>query len=146
MGSRSSKYSFGYLGGFVLIYSGLESIKNANMITLSYSRNKEPLYKCFLTGFMLSITSPLSILFWLGIYGSVLAKTAQTNGTESLLIYSSMIFLGLTFWDLFVAALTTGFQKLLSAKSLIAISIISGASLVVFGIYFGYQGINTLWS
>ena len=131
-------------GGFVLIYSGFESIKNANTITLSYSRNKEPLYKCFLTGFMLSITSPLSILFWLGIYGSVLAKTAQTNGTESLLIYSSMIFLGLTFWDIFVAVLTTGFRKLLSAKSLIAISIISGASLVVFGIYFGYQGIDAL--
>ena len=131
-------------GGFVLIYSGYESIKNANTFTLSYSRNKEPLYKCFLTGFMLSITSPLSILFWLGIYGSVLAKTAQTNGTESLLIYSSMIFLGLTFWDLFVAALTTGFRRLLSSKSLIAVSIISGASLVGFGVYFGYQGINAL--
>ena len=131
-------------GGFVLIYSGYESIKNANTITLSYSRNKEPLYICFLTGFMLSITSPLSILFWLGIYGSVLAKTAQTNGTESLLIYSSMIFLGLTFWDLFVAALTTGFRRLLHSKSLIAISIISGASLVGFGVYFGYQGINAL--
>jgi threonine/homoserine/homoserine lactone efflux protein len=131
-------------GGFVLIYSGIESIKNANTITLSYSRQKDSLFKCFLTGFIMSITSPLSILFWLGIYGSVLAKTAQTNGTESLLIYSSMIFLGLTFWDVFVAALTTGFRKLLNVKSLIAISIVSGASLIVFGIYFGYQGIDAL--
>jgi threonine/homoserine/homoserine lactone efflux protein len=131
-------------GGFVLIYSGIESIKNANTITLSYSRQKDSLFKCFLTGFIMSITSPLSILFWLGIYGSVLAKTAQTNGTESLLIYSSMIFLGLTFWDVFVAALTTGFRKLLNVKSLIAISIVSGASLIVFGLYFGYQGIDAL--
>jgi threonine/homoserine/homoserine lactone efflux protein len=133
-------------GGFVLIYSGIESIKNANTITLSYSRQKDSLVKCFLTGFIMSITSPLSILFWLGIYGSVLAKTAQTNGTESLLIYSSMIFLGLTFWDVFVAALTTGFRKLLNVKSLIAISIVSGASLIVFGLYFGYQGIDALLS
>lgn len=133
-------------GGFVLIYSGVESIKNANTITLSYSRQKDSLLKCFLTGFIMSITSPLSILFWLGIYGSVLAKTAQTNGTESLLIYSSMIFLGLTFWDLFVAALTTGFRKLLNVKSLIAISILSGASLILFGLYFGYQGIDALWN
>ena len=131
-------------GGFVLIYSGIESIKNANTISLSYSRQKDSLFKCFLTGFIMSITSPLSILFWLGIYGSVLAKTAQTNGTESLLIYSSMIFLGLTFWDVFVAALTTGFRKLLNVKSLIAISIVSGASLIVFGLYFGYQGIDAL--
>jgi threonine/homoserine/homoserine lactone efflux protein len=95
---------------------------------------------------MLSITSPLSILFWLGIYGSVLAKTAQTNGTESLLLYSGMIFLGLTFWDVFVAALTTWFRQLLNVKSLIVISMISGASLVVFGLYFGYQGIDALWN
>jgi len=131
-------------GGFVLIYSGIESIKNANTISLSYSRQKDSLFKCFLTGFIMSITSPLSILFWLGIYGSVLAKTAQTNGTESLLIYSSMIFLGLTFWDVFVAALTTGFRRLLNVESLIAISIVSGASLIVFGLYFGYQGIDAL--
>ena len=131
-------------GGFILIYSGVESIKNANTITLNYSREKESLFKCFFTGFIMSITSPLSILFWLGIYGSVLAKTAQTNGTESLLIYSSMIFLGLTFWDIFVAALTTGFRKLLNVKSLIAISIFSGLSLVIFGLYFSYQGVDAL--
>ena len=133
-------------GGFVLIYSGVESIKNSNTITLNYSRKKESLFKCFLTGFILSISSPLSILFWLGIYGSVLAKTIQTNGTEMLLLYSSMIFLGLTFWDIFVAALTSGFRKLLNVKSLIAISIVSGISLIVFGLYFGYQGIYALWS
>jgi threonine/homoserine/homoserine lactone efflux protein len=131
-------------GAFVLIYSGLESIKGANRITLNYSREKESLFKCFLTGFIMSITSPLSILFWLGIYGSVLVKTAQTNGTESLLIYSSMIFLGLTCWDIFVAALTTSFRKLLNVKSLISITIISGVSLIGFGIYFGYQGLNAL--
>ncbi len=131
-------------GGFILIYSGVESIKNSNTITLTYTRDKESLVKCFIIGFIMSITSPLSVLFWLGIYGSVLAKTAQTNGTESLLIYSSMIFLGLTIWDVFVACLTTGFRKLLTIKSLIAISIISGASLILFGLYFGYQGINAL--
>ncbi|MFF2450037.1 LysE family transporter [Neobacillus sp. NPDC058068] len=133
-------------GGFVLIYSGIESIKNSNNITLNYSRKKESLFKCFLTGFIVSITNPLTILFWLGIYGSILAKTIQTNGTEMLLLYSSMIFLGLIFWDLFVATLISGFRNLLNLKSLIAISIVSGVSLIVFGIYFGYQGIYALWS
>ncbi|OLS36840.1 LysE family transporter [Bacillus sp. MRMR6] len=131
-------------GGFILIYSGVESIKGANSINLNYRREKDTLFKCFITGFIMSITSPLSILFWLGIYGSVLAKTAQTSGTEQLLIYSSMIFLGLTFWDLFVAGLTTGFRRLLNVKSLIAISILSGISLIAFGAYFGYQGIMAL--
>jgi hypothetical protein len=48
-----------------------------------------------------------------------------------------MIFLGLSFWDVFVAALTSGLRKLLNIKSLIAISIVSGVSLIVFGKYFG---------
>ena len=83
--------------------------------------------------------------FWLGIYGSVLAKTAQANGTGELLIYSSMIFIGLTLWDVFVAALTTVFRTFLSDKILKAISVLSGISLIGFGVYFGYQGINALW-
>jgi threonine/homoserine/homoserine lactone efflux protein len=132
-------------GGFILIYSGVESVLVVNSVTLTYGRKKDSLVKCFFTGFIMSITSPLSILFWLGIYGSILAKTAQLNGTSQLLIYSCMIFVGLTLWDIFVAALTTGFRKLLNDRSLKAISIISGISLIGFGVYFGCQGLKALW-
>ncbi len=92
----------------------------------------------------MSITSPLSILFWLGIYGSVLAKTAQVNSSSSLLIYSSMIFLGLTLWDILIAGLTSSLQKFLNTNILKWISILSGISLIGFGVYFGYQGIKAL--
>ena len=131
-------------GGFILLYSGFESILGVNRVNLTYSRKKDSLSKCFFTGFMMSITSPLSILFWLGIHGSVLAKTAQESGTSQLLIYSCMIFVGLTIWDIFVAGLTTGFRKLLNDTSLKIISIISGLSLLGFGGYFGYQGLKAL--
>jgi threonine/homoserine/homoserine lactone efflux protein len=131
-------------GGFILIYSGVEGIIGVKSLTLNESRGKDSLFKCFLTGFIMSITSPLSILFWLGIYGSVLAKTAQVNGTGSLLIYSSMIFLGLTLWDILIAALTTGFRNFLKIGTLRFISIISGVSLIGFGLYFGFQGVNAI--
>lgn len=85
--------------GFVLIYSGMESVLRVNTISLNQYRNRDSLFSCFLTGFIMSVTSPLSILFWLGIYGSVLAKTASSYGTSQLFIYSGMIFLGLTCWD-----------------------------------------------
>lgn len=133
-------------GGFILIYSGIESILGVNSLTLTYSRQQESLFKCFLTGFVMSITSPLSILFWLGIYGSVLAKTAQVNGTGELLLYSSMIFIGLTLWDIFVAALSSSFRKFLNSRILITISILSGLSLIGFGVYFGFQGLVALFN
>ena len=56
----------------------------------------------------------------------------------SLLIYSSMIFLGLTLWDILIAALTTGFRNFLKIGTLRFISIISGVSLIGFGLYFHY--------
>jgi threonine/homoserine/homoserine lactone efflux protein len=132
-------------GGFILIYSGIESIVGARNITLADSRGKDSLFRCFMTGFIMSITSPLSILFWLGIYGSVLAKTAQVNGPGSLLLYSCMIFIGLTLWDILVASMTTGFRRFLNSYSLKAISVISGVSLVGFGVYFGYQGLIAIF-
>src|SRR3954469_285371 len=132
-------------GAFILIYSGVEGLAGLNSITLADSRGKDSLFKCFLTGFIMSITSPLSILFWLGIYGSILAKTAQVNGTGMLLVYSGMIFLGLTLWDILIAALTTGFRRFLNMASLRFITIFSGVSLIGFGLYFGYQGIAALF-
>lgn len=131
-------------GAFVLIYSGVECIIKANNINLAFSRGKESMFKCFFTGFLMSISSPLSILFWLGIYGSILAKTASNYGRTDLLIYSSMIFVGLAIWDIFVAAITTGFRRFLNYGCLRAISILSGISLLGFGLYFGYQGIAAL--
>ena len=131
-------------GAFILLYTGFESILKMDKVTLSYNRARESLLRCFLVGFIMSITSPLSILFWLGIYGSVLAQTAQTEGTSSLLIYSIMIFLGLTIWDVFMASLTSVFRKFLNLRMLKTISVISGLSLLGFGIYFGKKGIAML--
>ena len=131
-------------GAFILLYTGFESILKMDKVTLSYNRARESLLRCFLVGFIMSITSPLSILFWLGIYGSVLAQTAQTEGTSSLLIYSIMIFIGLTIWDVFMASLTSVFRKFLNLRMLKTISVISGLSLLGFGIYFGQKGIAML--
>ena len=132
-------------GGFIFIYTGVEGIISANSIKLDDIRGKDSLFKCFMTGFILSATSPLSFLFWLGIYGSVLAKTAAENGTGMLLLYSTMIFIGLTIWDVTFAALTSGFRRFLNKNTLRIISIISGVTLLLFGVYFSFQGLSKLF-
>ncbi|WP_349305548.1 LysE family transporter [Bacillus sp. FJAT-49736] len=133
-------------GAFVLIYTGVESIVSSKKIPLDFERKKDSLYKCFLTGFIMSISSPLSILFWIGIYGSVLAKTVANNGKQSLIIYSSMIFIGLAIWDIWIAGLTSGFRRFLNNHTLLVISMVSGVSLIAFGLYFGIHGIMVLSS
>ena len=135
------------VGGFILTYTGIESILQINKLKLHLKNNqKDSLFHCFMLGFFMSLTSPMSIIFWLGIYGSILAKTAVSYGTSHLLIYSSMIFIGLTLWDLLVAGLTTGMRRYLNQKSLSIISVVSGLSLVGFGVYFAIQGLRALLS
>lgn len=128
-------------GFFVLMYTGIETIINSNKIVME-SRESSSAFKSFTTGFLMSISNPLTILFWLGIYGSVLAKTASTYGTGELVLYSFGIILGLVLWDIVMAAISSSFRKLLTTRLLIFISIISGLSLICFGLFFGYQALN----
>ncbi|WML41014.1 LysE family transporter [Neobacillus sp. OS1-2] len=135
-----------FFGCFVLMYTGIETFMNAGKINLEYARGKEPLVKSFFSGFLMSISNPLSILFWLGIYGSVLVKTAVTYDTSQLVLYSSAIFIGLLIWDVAMAGVASSSRKYLTSQWLVGISILSGLSLIGFGIYFGMQAFTNLFS
>lgn len=106
-------------GCFVLIYTGVESIINARKIHINDDRNSEPVYKSFFSGFFMSITNPLTILFWLGIYGSILAKTADSYVKADLVLCSCAIFLGLFLWDITMATISSSFRKNFDIKTFI---------------------------
>ncbi|MCM2531207.1 LysE family translocator [Neobacillus pocheonensis] len=134
-----------FFGCFVLIYTGVETLLNANKLNLENSRSREPLIKSFFSGFFMSISNPLTILFWLGIYGSVLAKTVASYESSQLILYSSAIFMGLLIWDITMAGIASNFRKFLTSQLLVGISLLSGVSLIGFGIYFGFQAFTTLF-
>ena len=128
-------------GFFVLMYTGIETIINSGKIVMDHREGGSG-FKSFASGFLMSISNPLTILFWLGIYGSVLAKTASSYGTGELVIYSFGIILGLILWDIVMAAISSSFRKLLTSQLLTIISIISGLSLIGFALFFGYQALK----
>ncbi|CAM4008420.1 LysE family transporter [Mesobacillus thioparans] len=128
-------------GFFVLLYTGIETIFNSGKIMMDRREGDSGL-KSFISGFFMSISNPLTILFWLGIYGSVLAKTASSYGTGELVLYSFGIILGLILWDIVMAAISSSFRNLLTTRLLTLISLISGISLIGFALYFGYQGLK----
>lgn len=132
-------------GCFVLIYTGVEGIIRAGKIAENNLRNNEPLSKSFFSGFFMSISNPLTILFWLGIYGSVLAKTVSNFNNDELIMYSAAIFCGLLIWDFSMALMASSFRRFLSPYLLKVISIISGLSLIGFGTYFGNEAIKRLF-
>lgn len=129
-------------GFFVLVYTGVEGLIGAGKIELKNGTRDASLSKSFITGFFMSISNPLTILFWLGIYGSVLAKTATIYEHTELLYFSSAIILGLIIWDVCMAAVASSFRKLLTTKLLTIITIISSISLIGFGLYFGFEAVK----
>jgi L-lysine exporter family protein LysE/ArgO len=127
-------------GCFVLIYTGVESMANAGkLLVKEYRGQKESPAKSFTAGFFLTLSNPLSILFWLGIYGSILAKMAEKYGAWDLLFYSSGIFVGILIWDFTMASISSGFGKFVNDKVLVSISRLAGLILICFGLYFGFQ-------
>ncbi|HEY0828378.1 MAG TPA: LysE family transporter [Bacilli bacterium] len=132
-------------GFFVLIYTGVESLQSASRMAEVRTSGVESNSRSFLSGFLLSLSNPLTILFWLGIYGSVLAETAATYRTHDLVIYSCAIILGVSLWDLSMACLASSFRKFLTTRILTFISILSGLSLIGFGLYFGLEAFRALF-
>lgn len=131
-------------GAFVLIYTGIEGLVSASKFKTSSERNSDSLGKSFFTGFFMSLFNPLSILFWLGIYGSILSTTVKQYGPGEVLFYSSAIFLGLFIWDISMATISTFFRNYFATKFLKVVSFVSSFSLIGFGIYFGIQGFALL--
>ncbi|MFJ7825112.1 LysE family transporter [Psychrobacillus sp. NPDC096623] len=133
-------------GCFVLIYTGIESILTLNSIKLSSDQEKRVrLRQSLSSGFLLSLLNPLTILFWLGIFGSVLAEASQNFTGNQLLLYSFAIIAGIILWDTFMAFLSSGARKFLSNKFLVIISIISSLSMLAFGIYFGIKAYQLIF-
>ncbi|MBO1513607.1 LysE family transporter [Metabacillus bambusae] len=138
---KSFLWIFGF---FVLVYTGMESLLGAGKITIQNQRAKVTYSRSFMSGFFMSLANPLTIMFWLGIYGSVLANAVTSYSTNQLILYSSAIIIGLLIWDFTMACVASTFRRFLTNQLLITISVISGLSLIGFGLYFGYQAFNLL--
>lgn len=132
-------------GCFVLVYTGIESVMGARQLTAEYRSADESVFKSFLSGFFMSLSSPLTILFWLGIYGSVLAETASSSHTHELIIYSCAIIAGILLWDFSMACVASSFRRFLTNGLLAFISLVSGLFLIGFGVYFGREAFKLLF-
>jgi L-lysine exporter family protein LysE/ArgO len=135
-----------FFGFFVLLYTGIESLIGAGKMVERDNQKTESLLKSSLSGFFMSLSSPLSILFWIGIYGSVMENTFASFGINQLLLYSGAIVLGILIWGVTMACVASSFRKYLTEKILVWISIFSGLSLIGFGIFFGINAIQIVLS
>lgn len=133
-------------GCFVLLYTGIESLLSLHKIEMDSKTGKRTrLRQSIMTGFFMSFLNPLTILFWLGIYGSILAKTANISTGYEIILVSIAILIGIILVDFIYAFLSSVARKLLSTKLLKTVSFMSAVLMIGFGIYFGKQAYQVLF-
>lgn len=133
-------------GCFVLMYTGIENLLSLHKIEKNLkSSYSVRLRRSMRSGFLMSLLNPLTILFWLGIYGSILAKATGVSTEYQIVINSLAILVGIMLVDLIMSFLSSGARRLLSTRLLKIISIFTSFSMIGFGIYFGIQAFQALF-
>ncbi|MCY0896213.1 MAG: LysE family transporter [Alicyclobacillaceae bacterium] len=134
-------------GSVVLVYLGLQSLYSARSEIVFLTQEAASLSQALTSGFLMAISNPLNILFWFGIYGSLLAKTAETSGQRAQSFMETLgIFVGLATWDLWMAVLASSFRKWASPQVMRIVSVAAGAALIAFGLYFAFQAHRQIFS
>jgi threonine/homoserine/homoserine lactone efflux protein len=137
------KIFLGIAGSIILIYLGAISVKDFFRIVKSNSKSPQRLFESsFATGYVLAISSPMTIVWWTGVFGALLAS--QTNSPTNLTAFFSClsILLGCFLWVFSLAAALHFGKKIINEKTTGFISLIAGIFLIGFGLYFMYQAVK----
>jgi len=130
-------------GLIFLMYLGIKTLsKKQNNSELTVNENKG-LLKDYLTTFTLTITNPLTILFFIALFGGLGLSSSGKGNIDSILLVLG-VFLGSGVWWLFLSGLTYTMRKKLGNKTLKRIDLISGLIIITFGILITIDLINEM--
>jgi threonine/homoserine/homoserine lactone efflux protein len=139
------KIILGIAGSLVLIYLGIVSAKEFFRPSESAGNLPRRLFKnSFVTGYVLAITSPMTIVWWTGVFGALLASQTNTVTNLSAFLSCFSILLGCFLWVSCLAVTLHFGKKYITEKTTGFISLIAGIFLSGFGLYFMYQAVNSL--
>ncbi|MCP3031051.1 LysE family translocator [Halobacillus sp. A1] len=137
-------------GSLVLTYTGIQSFLSKEE-TLTEARfegdhRQTSLIRPYLTGLSIAAFNPMNILFWLGVYGSVLSDSFHGDDLVKAFYINSAVFIGIGLWNLNLA-LTVHFSKvLLNPVILRMVSLGSSLFLTGLGVYFAIKAIFKITS
>jgi len=133
-------------GFFVLMYTGIENLLTLNTISLDPKFRKiVRLRHSILAGLLMAFLNPLTILFWLGIYGSILVSGGGALSGLEIIIISITILLGIALVDFLMAFFSSSSRNILSTSFLKGVSFVSSICMIGFAIYFGMQAFHALF-
>jgi len=139
------KIILGIGGGIILLYLGVMSVKEFFQKHSTAANKPRRFFKnSYVAGYTLAFFSPMTIVWWIGVFGATLA--AQTNTFHNVHAFLSClsILLGCFLWVLFIATALHWGKKIINDKFVRLVSLIAGAFLIFFGIYFLQRAVRLL--
>ena len=139
------KIVLGVGGSLILIYLGALSVKEFFRKAVTAKNKPHRLFKAsFVTGYVLAISSPMTIVWWTGVFGALLAAQTHAQANISAFFSCLSILLGCFFWVFFLSTALHWGKKIINEKITRLISLFAGCFLIVFGIYFLCRAINLI--
>lgn len=130
----------GIAGSFILIYLGASGVRDYFKKSPSPNRGKYRIFKSsFVAGFALAISSPMTIVWWTGIFGALMASQGPVRTSLHAFLSCLSILLGCFLWVLFLSSMLHWGKDFVNEQRTRLISLIAGLFLIGFGIYFIYR-------
>jgi threonine/homoserine/homoserine lactone efflux protein len=131
----------GMAGSFILIYLGLMTVRDYFKKTAQPAGERRIFKYSFVAGFALAISSPMTIVWWTGVFGALMASQGPLKTSLFAFLSCLSILLGCFLW---VSALAIGLhwgKKIINEQMIRIVSLIAGLFLIGFGVYFLYRTI-----
>jgi len=123
-------------GSLILFYLGITGMKEFFQNSRAEKDKPRRFFKNpYGAGYILAFFSPLTIAWWTGVFGALLAGQTGANHFSAFISCFSIL-LGCFLWVLFISAALQWGKKMITDKFVRSVSLVAGIFLIGFGIYF----------
>ena len=127
------------IGAIFLFILAYDSIKNADKdITMAGENVSKSLVKTYRNGLLVAV-SPGNLVFWISVFGTVLADSYVGSESISFIIVAAGIITGILLHDIGLLTIVSITRKIMNRQMIKWTSIVAGILLFGFGCYFLYE-------
>lgn len=127
------------IGAIFLFILAYDSIKNADKdITMAGEKVNKSLVKTYRNGLLVAV-SPGNLVFWISVFGTVLADSYVGSESISFIIVAAGIITGILLHDIGLLTIVSITRKIMNRQIIKWTSIVAGILLFGFGCYFLYE-------
>jgi threonine/homoserine/homoserine lactone efflux protein len=131
-------------GSAILIYLGVTTILEKPGALEAEPGGKSALTGAFASGYVIAISSPITIVWWLGVFGAILTDTVRTATKLEALLSSLTIVLGVILWFVFLGAALHAGKRFVNERTFRIVSATAGIVIIGFGLYFAWRAVTEL--